>query len=71
MNYEEAQEAVKERRHKPVGFCPLINDTCNPKCVSFSVARVVRIDGAADAYYVAAAECTNLLITSEIVVLPK
>jgi len=52
---------------KSLGFCPIIRDECNPRCVCFVDASVRRYQryGSSGTYHVTKAYCNNPMLSGE------
>ena len=53
---------------KSLGFCPVIKDECNPRCICFTNAAVRRYSmryGSPDIYRIVKAYCSNPMLSGE------
>jgi hypothetical protein len=58
---EEAKEMLATRADVSPGFCPLIKDECDNRCVCFKPAQIYQSKGGL--YYVYDSYCDNAMFT--------
>jgi len=64
LTLEEAEAWAKGEDMRSLGFCPVINFECNPKCVCFNKSVVSEVIGVrTKGHTVTAPGCTNPLVS--------
>jgi len=61
---EEAIKALKKHINRPLGFCPVINETCRMDCVCYCKADIGNV---MDGYGVIKEHCTHPAILRSII----